>query len=384
MKQGSLSTFAIVLRKKRNERGWSQAELGLQFMHAVPTDTVSRWERDKAKPNSHNVEELCKLFKMTAAEFGLIPNDNDKRVMWKVPTPNSRFIGREKYIDEIHRGFNSSKPHLLYNIQCLHSLSGMGKTQICMQYVHSHGHQYQTVLWISAATEENVRLSLVELATRLQLSEKDTHDQHVTITAVKKWLFSQSSWLLVLDDVVNAQQVSGFLTDTKKGNGHILFTTRNLTTPLKDIAQHCILVDKMNENETRELLLTRKQPSEEGEQKAVEEITHILDGVPLVIGQVSVYIDQTQCGFSTFLELWQTQHKELLGEIPADDSKTGVMAWLSPFQKIADADPMAANLLHLCCFLNSDKILEEIIIEAIFPCKDRKSESEVNANKQRF
>ena len=91
-----------------------------------------------------------------------------------------------------------------------------------------------------------------------------------------------------------------------------------------------------------------------------------LDHFPLALDQAGAYIEETQCSFENYLDLYQTHRQALLAQrgmrrliIPHSVATT----WLLSFQKVQQANPAAAELLQLCSFLAPDRIPEELLRE---------------------
>jgi transcriptional regulator with XRE-family HTH domain len=62
-------TDATRLRRERELRGWSQAELARRI-GAPDKSVVGRWERGEVSPSPHYRARLCELFELDAEEFG--------------------------------------------------------------------------------------------------------------------------------------------------------------------------------------------------------------------------------------------------------------------------------------------------------------------------
>jgi tetratricopeptide (TPR) repeat protein len=104
----------------------------------------------------------------------------------------------------------------------------------------------------------------------------------------------------------------------------------------------------------------------EADQGKAREIAMQLGGLPLALDQAGVYIEETSCGLSSYLELYRNHAPELLRRrgMPAFDYP-GLVAttWALSFEKIEKVSPAAAELLRFCAFLHPDGIPEEKFIE---------------------
>ena len=75
-----------ILKREREQRGWSQARLA----ELIGTDaaTVSRWERGYATPSPYFREHLCRLFEKSAQDLGLLPEKQAESEQKPSPSPS--------------------------------------------------------------------------------------------------------------------------------------------------------------------------------------------------------------------------------------------------------------------------------------------------------
>ena len=72
VKKAGQATPNYLLRRARQERGWTQKDVADQI--GAPLDlNVTRWERGTARPSAYYVHKLCELFGKSASELGLLP-----------------------------------------------------------------------------------------------------------------------------------------------------------------------------------------------------------------------------------------------------------------------------------------------------------------------
>lgn len=82
-----------LLRKARRDRGLTQEHLAASLY--TSRSTIGRWEQGRSFPDSYFRQELCKFFKMSMEELGLVeinPEDEvDKNVILRLYVPNGRY-----------------------------------------------------------------------------------------------------------------------------------------------------------------------------------------------------------------------------------------------------------------------------------------------------
>jgi hypothetical protein len=109
--------------------------------------------------------------------------------------------------------FAQQAPHTRRKIFVVHGLGGMGKTQLCIEFVRQYQQKYSAVFWLDGSSEDALQRSFVDVVTRLpfaevppafvQAAEQAIPDQRLSVQGVLDWLSlpSNRKWLLVVDNV---------------------------------------------------------------------------------------------------------------------------------------------------------------------------------------
>lgn len=385
VKKAEQATPNLLLRTARKERGWTQKEVA-DRIGAPQAFNISRWENGTAFPSAHYVERLCHLFGKSARELGLIQEEVDSQSMptppriahdlisnfpplWTVPyRRNPFFTGREALLRHLHNTLTVARAAALTQIQAISGLGGIGKTQIAVEYAYRYRDKYRYVLWVRAATRDSLITDFVTLAALFGLPEQAEQDQLRIVAAVKSWLVSASSWLLILDNVDELDLITDFIPASE--SGQILFTTRAQATG--GIAPS-IVVEQMEHDEGALLLLRRAKllapdiPLDQArsqDRTRAEAIVEAMGGLPLALDQAGAYIEETGCDLTAYQGFYRTHRKELLqrhSRLPSDHPEPVAATWALSFLKVEQANPAAADLLRLCAFLDPDAIPEGII-----------------------
>lgn len=352
---------------------WTLASFAHLLLLPSNKKSIAEWRnRDAAFADivtglRHVIEEL------TPGSIGNMSRSTVSGV-WNVPyRRNLYFTGRDELLKRLDQQLlveTQDEPVMcraaLTQPQAIKGLGGIGKTQIAVKYAYRSRKQgyYAHTIWVNAASEEAIMAGFVTIAELLPaFSAKNEKDQRKLLTAIKRWLEEcQQRWLLIFDNADDPVLIQEYLPQT--GNGSILLTTRaNAVAPIGASLE----VEKMGIVEGTQLLLRRGQRLEnfsDQEQKKAETIACILDGFPLALDQAGAYIEETGCGFDDYLQLYQDHRKELLarrGKQATNYPDSVATTWSLSFQKIEQANPAAAELLHLCAFLAPDHIPEELL-----------------------
>ena len=295
--------------------------------------------------------------------------------VWNVPyLRNPHFTGREELLDQLEQHLSPAdqgasgitRRAALTQAQAIKGLGGIGKTQIAVEYAYRSRDlgRYTHTLWVNAASEETLITSFTALAELLpEFPAKDETDQRKLATEIKRWLEQcEQHWLLIFDNADDILIIQEYL--PQWGNGSILITTRahavgSLAASLE--------VEPMGLLEGTHLLLRRAQRFERASDEEINEAGNIvvaLDHFPLALDQASAYIEETECSFVDYLQMYQNHRKELLarrGLQFTNYPEAVATTWLLSFQKVEQTSPAAAELLCLCAFLAPDQIPEELI-----------------------
>lgn len=281
-----------------------------------------------------------------------------------MPLQLSRFfIGREAFLWCLHEKLKNG------SAVALTGLSGIGKTQTALAYAYNHRQDYSAVLWVQAATRNELVAGFVTLATVLGLPEQDVQKQMQIVEAVKCRLEQFPNWLLILDNANDLSLVREFI--PVHHSGRLLLTT--LAQATGEMAED-IELDYFPPDIGALFLLRRAKRLALGapldaavpdDQAAATAITWKLGGLPLALDQAGAYLEEMRLAPCEYLPLYQQAGQSLRaqrGELAADHPSVKVTFSLA-FSQVAATSPAAAELLRLCAFLHPNGIPEEILIE---------------------
>jgi len=389
MKKAAQATPNLRLSRAREQRGWSQQEVADQI-GTTPVN-ISRWERGITVPSPYFRHKLCDLFGKDAQDLGLVGDGADNRSellpaetaadrarairippvavpLWNIPhRRNPFFTGREEVLKRLHTTLAASRTAALTQPQAISGLGGIGKTHTALEYAYRFRDEYQAVFWARADSHETLVSDLAAIASLLQLPEQNEQEQLRVVEAVRRWLSEHDRWLLILDNVDDIELVNDVL--PTMSIGHIVLTTRARATGM--IAQD-IELEQMEPEEGALFLLRRAKivasdlpldNASYADWAKAKAIAQAQGGLPLALDQAGAYIEETGCSLSSYLNLYTARRSQLLkrrGRLTFDHPEPVATTWSLSFEKVAQANPAAADLLRLCVFLHPDAIPEEI------------------------
>jgi tetratricopeptide (TPR) repeat protein len=289
--------------------------------------------------------------------------------IWRMPFQrNPYFTGRDDLLTRLHSILANGKQAALSQPQAISGLGGIGKTQTAIEYAYRYHNDYNAIFWLKADSRETLLSDVLTLAQLLNLSQQPDQSQEQVVEMIKGWFQSHTGWLLIFDNADDLAMIRDFL--PAGGQGHILLTTRSQVTG--NIAKR-IDVERMDTEEGTLFLLHRAglldldtalDAISEVERAKARELVEEVGGLPLALDQAGAFIEETQCGLADYLQFYRTRQAELLkrrGRLVTDHPKSVATTWSLSFEKVEKANPVAADLLRLCAFLDPDVIPEELM-----------------------
>jgi tetratricopeptide (TPR) repeat protein len=289
--------------------------------------------------------------------------------IWNIPYPrNPFFLGRDEELSQVRYHLQGDPATAHAPPQAISGLGGVGKTQLALEYAYRYHQDYQVVLWAHAESIEALVSSYVAIATLLLLPERKAMKQDIMVQAVKIWLQTHRSWLLILDNADELTLLPDFLPSTL--GGHLLLTTRATATGRLAFR---LEVETLRPEHAALFLLRRAAllaPNATLEQASAEErelalqISQELGRLPLALDQAGAYLEETGADLDSYWQIYQQHRANLLerrGGLVADHPAPVATTWSLSFERVEEKNPATADLLRLCAFLAPDSIPEEIL-----------------------
>ncbi len=279
-------------------------------------------------------------------------------------------MGREALLVHLHELLQAG------GAVALHGLPGVGKTQTALAYAMRHRAEYRAVFWMRAATREELITGFSELATLLDLPEKAAVEQEISVAVARRWLAQETGWLLIFDNADDLKLAQTFLPADKMGR--LLLTTRDPAT--RALAEP-VAVDCLSPEVSALFLLRRAGRLAKDatladatplDQTIAQTLGGELGGLPLALDQAGAYLDEIQISVEEYLKRYREAGHALRarrGELADHDSVAATFALA--FAQVANSDPVAADLLRLCAFLDGSGIPEEIFGKSMAELKQK-------------
>ena len=316
-----------------------------------------------------------------------------KNILFDLRNPVTNFVGRKKILEELHKtllstqntaviaqamsglSVNSASGRVSSSAAqaAVSGLGGIGKTQLALRYAETYAANYDNnILWINAETKGDLANSVNKLANKLNIEKKDTHGIEKELEEILEEIygyFSTGKSLFIFDNVENYREFEKFLPKTLIGNKPALLITsryRNWGNLASVIA-----LDVLTEEESEELIKSalRIATYDQTQDRKIQELTHLLQGLPLALQQMLAYINiqrniNIEFGIQDYLELYKAKATEVLDFDIASYShdpyaKTVFTTWQITLDKIRQnqaAGGKALEILNIMAYLCPDDI----------------------------
>jgi tetratricopeptide (TPR) repeat protein len=268
-----------------------------------------------------------------------------------VPYPKNRFfVGREDSLSQLESAFKEPG-----HVRAIIGPSGVGTTQIALQYAYLQSKNYNLIFWIRS----NQRVTLEEdykiLANKLGLIAEGFENVKAINEAVKSWLELNSSWLLIFDDAQDTSYLDQYI--PKKIKGNIIITSCNSDIPNIANPQY---VDLFNSNEALDFLIDRI-----GKIKLqdAENLINIIGRHPLSLELAVAYIKKTNISIKKYIS-YIKKRDVLTFNDPSYTKSIAVCLDIS-LKEIQKESAASIDILRLCSFFASGKVTKSMLINGL-------------------
>jgi len=275
------------------------------------------------------------------------------------------FKGRETFMADLRAALVAHSAAAVAG-KALHGLGGVGKTRLAVEYAHRHAQDYTALLFVPAETPSRLETGLAALAGAdiLDLPEKEAREESAKKSGVLRWLDAHPGWLMILDNVDDAEAVKAAagLVARLRG-GHVLITGRAAKFP-PSIGRFELGV--LAEDPATEFLLAR---TAEGRFHAPDDadnaraLAREMGGLALGLEQAGAYIANEQTGFAQYIKLWRETREEALAwfdkDLMAYDHADGLATtWEISVRRLGEH---GLRLLERLAFFASEPIPESLL-----------------------
>ncbi|KAF7557828.1 hypothetical protein G7Z17_g371 [Cylindrodendrum hubeiense] len=281
--------------------------------------------------------------------------------------PTATFVGRLDVMDKIQNHFSRDAAAEQQQQRCaIYGLGGSGKTQIALKFAFTRKSNYQNVFFINAASRDSATADFVRIHGLLGLPEDGSDLQK--LEAVKRWLSKEgnSSWLLILDNADDLEDLDIWHFIPVVEAGDVLITTRDARINDPELATLAIYLEMLPLENAVQLLSKRaaiQSTLSREEQLAAERVATELGCLPLAMDQAGAYMNARKKSFVQYSDLYHKHQESLLGykHKLSRHQKTVLTTWDLSFHKINSEAPDVASLFLLLCQYDNAYIAENML-----------------------
>lgn len=282
---------------------------------------------------------------------------NDPPSVVNTPRRNLRFTGRDWALDELHSLLN--RPGDGASRVALRGISGVGKSQIAVEYAHRFGNDYDVVWWVSAGYRATAREQFADLAPRLELWVGTELGER--IRAVHEALRTgrpHRRWLVIFDSADDMSQIEDLLPE---GNGHVLVTTLTQDWATSGSLSEIPVLPFAREES---VAYVRRRAPRLTETEA-DRLAEAVQDLPLLLAQTAAWLDTNRMPARDYIELIRKGGANQIGIRISDDYPMGFQtSWSITLNTLEANYPEASELLRLFALFSPDAIPVRLIQKA--------------------
>lgn len=285
---------------------------------------------------------------LSLADYGLYLSHqlNDRMLSlgnWNLPcfsladqSRNRNFVGRDDILDQMDEQLLPHETSLPADMTSVRSFaisgpSGIGKTELAIEYAHSRRHQFGAVFWLHAGSAAQLMNDYCQIAGYLGLANVYSHPGPESRRRLAKaWLNNPKKsvdwgvncrWLLIFDNVDDLDIIESYI--PRGGNGSVLITSRDPSAKNR-FFEHAdgIDLDPLSDDEAATLLQRLVVGSDEGldgsEQDAFATLASTSGGVPAAVVQIAESVRNESDSLQECTDLYLSDRAQLAKVSRAD------------------------------------------------------------------
>ncbi|MFD9795475.1 FxSxx-COOH system tetratricopeptide repeat protein [Streptomyces sp. NPDC059070] len=272
---------------------------------------------------------------------------DDRPGIWNAPRRNRQFTGREETFDKIHDLLAASGEE--GGRVVVHGMSGVGKTQAAMEYVHRFAGEYDIVWWVGAAAKAGAREGVAALAPELGLAQGSRLGE--VITAVRGALeCTRRRWLLVFDGAESAETVGELVPE---GPGHVLVTANSPEWP--GLGAHTVQLPPFDREESVAFVQRRAERLDE---KDADRLAEAVQDLPLLLDHTANWIaNNPAASVAEYVRSISQGDPHVVDTLPTREYPTNFQAaWSKTLNSLHETSAEAWELLKLLAHFSPDSV----------------------------
>lgn len=124
-----------------------------------------------------------------------------------------KFYYRDTKLDEINDIFKRQ------SIAVIRGMSGVGKTQLAIQYINKYRSQYNLIFFVRADKKVNIVNDYIILAKCIEIYNDEQKTTDIIFNVIN-WLYNNNNWLIVFDNVEEFSEMNNYIPDNNNNNNN--------------------------------------------------------------------------------------------------------------------------------------------------------------------
>ena len=296
------------------------------------------------------------------------PGDDRPRVT-NIPARNANFTGRDKDLQKLLEDLRAHSTAVLHPLS-IRGLSGVGKTQVALEYAHRFKAYYDVIWWMNCGQAQYVDASLADLGQRMRTAFNANLPAEGGVTEIAQRVLELLSegrpdqrWLLIYDNAeeteehVRREDIWKLL---PSGGGHVIITSREGWQELGSSLELGIF--------KREESISHLRQGKSGITNAeADQVAKVLGDMPLAVAAAGALIADIDISIPEYLQQLSERPASTLPEdhLLHDYPVEVVKAWNLSLDHLQRKSASAARLLEICSVMAPDISLDLIYGQAM-------------------
>ncbi|WP_200301745.1 FxSxx-COOH system tetratricopeptide repeat protein [Streptomyces adelaidensis] len=272
--------------------------------------------------------------------------------VFSVPIRTASFTGRTELLEGIREQLWKDDTRALV----LKGMGGVGKTLLAQEFAYRYKSDYDLIWHIQAEQKILAVEQYAGMAESLGLPERtNPTDTANTVYRTLNQGEPYGSWLLILDNVTEADNLPEFMMDGRAG--HILITSQRS----EGWGRFVDIVDVPVFERSESIAHLHSRLPDCGWPEA-DQIAEALGDLPIAIERAAAYIEQTRVDVRSYIKQLQPHATGA----PADNTvgevvKSSTHTWEFALGQLREKFPPAVQLLQICSYYSPEPISMDLL-----------------------
>ena len=266
------------------------------------------------------------------------------RIGGVVPPQTSGFVGRENYLNDIYQAFFQGAGT---NGLVIQGLSGIGKTQLAIEYARRYASEYDLIWWIACETIEQASTGMIQLEQLFAIDNLPVPPGDRRFASLFDKLRTGGTfgrWLLIFDDANEPDYLRDLIPPRR---GHVLITSRSSRW---DESEKVLSLDRFRRRESVDFLQSRMRGLTELD---AQRLADAVGDLPLILE----HIVESRLSVEEYLAQLDSDPVGLFAANPPSAYPATISeTWLAMIDRLKRENTAFIDLLRCLSFFGRDPI----------------------------